>query len=104
MLRGFGWRLQGELPDRPKFIIAVAPHSSNFDFILTIGVIMALGLKCRFLAKASLFWFPLNLLMNVFGGIRVVRDSAQGVVEQMTRAFLEADQLVLALGFWHEHG
>ena len=58
---------------------------------------MALGFRCRFLAKESLFRFPLNILMNLFGGISVDRDNANGVVGQMTTQFQQAEQLVLGI-------
>jgi len=81
MLALMGWRLHGELPNRGKFIIAVAPHSSNIDFLLTMWVIMALGLKCSFLAKASLFRWPLVWVMRFFGGIPVDRSSSQDLAD-----------------------
>lgn len=97
LLAGLGWRLQGTFPNRAKFIIAVAPHSSNVDFLLTVGVIMSLGLRCSFLAKASLFWFPLGYVMRLFGGIPVDRSSSHGVVEQMVDGFDASTELVLGI-------
>ena len=97
LLGGMGWRMDGHFPDRPKFIIAVAPHSSNIDFVLTIGVIMSLGLRCSYLAKASLFKFPLGILMRAFGGIPVDRSSKNGVVDQMSEHFRKAEQLILGI-------
>ena len=29
-----GWTIKGELPAQPKFILAVAPHTSNWDFFV----------------------------------------------------------------------
>ena len=97
MLNLMGWHLDGELPNRGKFIIAVAPHSSNIDFLLTMWVIMSLGLQCSFLAKASLFRLPLGWIMRFFGGIPVDRSSRHGVVEQMTERFRQSSQLVLGI-------
>ena len=78
-------------------IFAVAPHSSNFDFLLTVGVILALGLKASFLAKTSLFRFPLNIIVTGFGGIPVDRNSPKGVVGDMTEAFKKRPQLILGI-------
>ena len=97
LLRGFGWRLQGTIPNRHKFIIAVAPHSSNFDFFLTVGVIWGLGLKASFLAKQSLFRFPLGYVVGGFGGIPVDRNSPNGVVGQMTEYFAKQEKLILGI-------
>ena len=97
ILRGAGWRLTGQVPNIPKFIIAVAPHSSNYDFVLTILTIWSLGLRASYLAKASLFRFPLGSVMRHFGGIPVDRSKAHGLVEQMVERFEERDQLILGI-------
>ena len=96
-MRLSGWRLLGEFPDRPKVIVAVAPHTSNFDFVLTAMVIWSLGLRASYLAKRSLFRFPLGVVMRYFGGIPVDRSAPQGLVEQMTARFQAAPQLVLGI-------
>ena len=92
-----GWRLEGEIPNRSKLIIAVAPHSSNFDFVLTVGVMWALGLRASYLAKRSLFNFPLGIVMRWFGGIPVDRGTSQGLVEQMCDRFRVSSSLVLGI-------
>ena len=92
-----GWRIEGEIPNQPRMIIAVAPHTSNFDFVLTVGVIWGLGLKASYLAKKSLFRFPIGLLMTAFGGIPVDRGSSQGLVEQMRAQFDSRPGLILGI-------
>lgn len=97
LLRGFGWTLQGEIPNRPQFIIAVAPHTSNFDFVLTVGVILSLGLKTSYFAKASLFRFPLGMVMRLFGGIAIDRSTSNGMVEQMAAQFAASPKMILGI-------
>lgn len=92
-----GWRVEGQLPNRAKLIIAVAPHSSNFDFVLTVLIIWGAGLRASFLAKDTLFRFPLSILMNHFGGIPVDRSAKHGVVEQMAGLFGRSERLVLGI-------
>lgn len=92
-----GWRLEGAFPDEPRVIVAVAPHSSNFDFVLTVLVIWGLGLRASYLAKRSLFRFPLGLLMTHFGGIPVDRNAAHGLVDQLSARFAAEPQLVLGI-------
>ena len=36
-LRLLGWRVVGQLPDIPKFVIAGAPHTSNWDFVMFLA-------------------------------------------------------------------
>ena len=96
-LRMMGWRINGEFPDRPKFVVALMPHSSNMDFILTIAVLWSLGLKSSFMMKHTLFWFPLGPILRGLGGIPVDRRSAQGLVEQMSAEFSRRSRLVLGV-------
>jgi 1-acyl-sn-glycerol-3-phosphate acyltransferase len=92
-----GWRISGEFPNRPKFVVALMPHSSNMDFILTIAVLWSLGLKSSFMMKHTLFWFPLGPILRRLGGISVDRRSAQGLVEQMSAEFGRRSRLVLGV-------
>jgi len=92
-----GWRLEGELPNRSKMIVALVPHSSNIDFILTLAVMWGLGLKAKFMMKHTVFWFPLGNLLRAFGGIAVDRRASQGLVEQMKAAFDSQRSLVLGI-------
>jgi 1-acyl-sn-glycerol-3-phosphate acyltransferase len=96
-LRLWGWRIDGQFPNRPKLVVALLPHSSNVDFILTIAVLWALGLRSTFMMKHTLFWFPLAPVLRRLGGIPVDRNSAQGLVEQMCIAFQAKSKLVLGI-------
>lgn len=96
-MRLSGWQLEGEIPDHPKMIVAVAPHTSNIDFLLTVMVLWGLGLEAAYLAKQSLFRFPLGIVMRYFGGIPVDRGAANGMVEQLAREFKTRPQLVLGI-------
>ncbi len=51
VFKAMGWRVEGEFPNRSKVVVALTPHSSNVDFILTIAVLWSLGLKSCFLMK-----------------------------------------------------
>lgn len=31
VLKKLGWRMEGEFPDLPRVVIALAPHSSNWE-------------------------------------------------------------------------
>lgn len=96
-LRLWGWRIDGQFPNRSKLVVALLPHSSNVDFILTIAVLWALGLRSTFMMKHTLFWFPLGAVLRRLGGIPVNRNSAQGLVEQMRIAFQAKSKLVLGI-------
>ena len=92
-----GWRIEGEFPDRAKMVAIVAPHTSNWDFLVGISAVWALGLRVRFLGKHTLFRPPLGWLMRWFGGVPVNREAPQGLVPQAVEAICEADAIFLAI-------
>ena len=93
LLAAWGWRIEGEFPPQPKMVAIVAPHTSNWDFIVGILAVFALGLRPRFLAKHSLFNPWLGPLMRWFGGTPVIRDAPQGAVAQAV-ALIESEPAV----------
>jgi 1-acyl-sn-glycerol-3-phosphate acyltransferase len=97
LLTLFGWRVDGELPDRPKMIAIVAPHTSNWDFVVGILVVFALALRVRFLGKHTLFSPWLGWLMRWLGGTPVVRDTPQGAVGDAAEMIAREQRVVLAI-------
>ena len=97
LFKGLGWKLSGEFPNHPKMIVAVAPHTSNIDFLLAAGVFLGHGLHVSYLAKQSLFSFPLGSLMSALGGIPVDQSSSQGLVDQLAERFNNTSKMVLGI-------
>ena len=92
------WGFDGEIPDISKGVIIVAPHTSNWDFVIGAAGMLALDLELRFLGKHTLFEGPLAPLMRGLGGVPVDRSQpGSGVVEEMAARFEREDKLLLAL-------
>ncbi len=97
MLGLFGWRIEGGFPDVPKMMIIVAPHTSNWDFPVGLMAKFALRLGCGYIAKQSLFWWPLGVFLRAMGGIAIDRSDASDIVAQTARAYAERRQLALVI-------
>jgi 1-acyl-sn-glycerol-3-phosphate acyltransferase len=97
MLRAMRFRVEGEVPDLPKFVIAVAPHTSNWDFVVGAAVMFALDLRLAFLAKHTLFRGPFARLLRWMGGIPVDRSSPHGVVHESVEGFCGTPRRILAI-------
>ena len=96
-MRLAGWRVDGTLPDLPKYVIIGAPHTSNWDFVLFLGVIFHLWANVKFMGKAELFRNPIGWFFYYCGGIPVDRKKPQGLVEQMVEACENAKQFILVI-------
>ena len=97
VLRLAGWRVEGTFPDVPKLVVAVAPHTSNWDFLYGAAAMFALDLKATFLGKHTLFVWPASLFLRWMGGIPVDRRAAQGVVGQAVRSFAASTALMVVI-------
>lgn len=80
------WTLTGEpAPARPTVLIG-APHTSNWDFVLMLGIAWRLGIDVRWLGKKSLFAGWRGPIMRRLGGIPVDRtDPARVVADVVAR-------------------
>ena len=92
-----GWRLAGEVPNLPKFVLIVAPHTSNLDFPVGLAPLFALGLRLSFMAKKPLFWEPFGTYLRWLGGVPIDRDASGGSVQEAVNQFEMREKFILAI-------
>ena len=97
LLSLLGWRIAGALPDQPRLVMIVAPHTSNWDFIVGLAVRWALDLEVGWLGKHTLFIGPWAPLLRRIGGIPVNRRAPQGLLAELIRRLNGQDRFLLAL-------
>lgn len=97
ILKIVGWEVIITAPDYPRCIICVAPHTSNWDFILGKLAYMSVGRKAGFLMKESWFFFPLGLFFKSIGGIPVPKKRGASLVDVLIEKFKSSDNLCLAI-------
>jgi len=85
------------MPNLRKFVIIVAPHTSNWDFPVGMSAKLALGLSAIWLGKHTLFRGPFRVILRALGGIAVNRSASNDVVQQVTDEFARHERLVLAV-------
>jgi 1-acyl-sn-glycerol-3-phosphate acyltransferase len=93
----FGWKTVGEIPPVDKAVFIAAFHTSNWDGFWLIVYKFALNVKVRFLAKHTLFWWPLGPFLERLGAIPIDRDRTHSTVQQLVDAFRTEKHLFLAL-------
>lgn len=96
-LRLRGWRLVGELPDLPKYLIILAPHTCNWDLLLGLLAATGFGARASWLGKSTIFRWPVAGLLRRLGGLPVRRDHQEGIVGQVVAAYAAADSLVVGM-------
>jgi len=97
LLGASGWTIEGDFPATPKLVAIVAPHTSNWDFVVGILAVFAIGIRVRFLAKHTLFKGPLGAFMRWCGGMPVNREAPQGLVPQAVEAMAKAPAMFLGI-------
>jgi 1-acyl-sn-glycerol-3-phosphate acyltransferase len=100
ILRLWGWKAEGyeKLHHLPKYVLAIGPHTSNWDFPLGVLVRSAYGLhKVRFLGKESLFRFPYGWIFRALGGYPVVRGKHVRQVDSYVEAFQSHDEFAIVI-------
>ena len=97
VLRLAGWRIEGNLPNLRKFVLIVAPHTSNWDFIIGFMVYLALRLETRWFAKHTALRGPLGPLGRYFGAVAIDRARAGNVVQAYIDEFAKRDRMILTL-------
>jgi 1-acyl-sn-glycerol-3-phosphate acyltransferase len=97
IMRLLGWRFEGSFPDLAKFVVIVAPHTSNWDFGLGVVAMFAVGFRGTFLGKHTLFRWPMGIVMRWLGGVPVDRSGSHNVVDQVVEHFRSRPSMMLAL-------
>ncbi len=92
-----GWRAVGSPPAHGRYVIIAAPHTSNWDFVYFLGLVEELGIDVSFMAKDSLFRWPMGGFMRDMGGIAVNRTGRHDMVGAMVAEFAHRDRFALTI-------
>lgn len=93
-----GWKAEGSKPEGVnKFVLIAAPHTSNWDFPVTLAIAFALNIKIYWMGKDSLFKGPMGPIMRWLGGIAVDRSKPGGLVASTVDTFNAAERLIVTI-------
>lgn len=98
ILHLFGWKVTGYPEPKPrKVVIAVVPHTSNWDFPLGLLIRKAVGVDIKYLGKHTLFIPPLGWLFRWLGGYPVDRRKNHNLVDAVVDIFDRHDDFVISI-------
>ena len=97
LYKRMGWTADVTEDHPEKFIICLAPHTSNWDFILGLLYSRSIGMKINFLMKKEWFFWPLGPIFKSLGGIPVYRQKKTSMTDAMAETAKKADQFRLCI-------
>lgn len=96
-LKLIGWKLEGRPPTEPKYVLIAVPHTTNWDFPITLAMAFVFDFEIFWMGKDSLFKGWKGPVMRWMGGIAIDRSSSNNVVEQTIEAFNNNERLVVTI-------
>ena len=55
ILKYFNWSIRGAIPSDKRVVVVVGPHTSNWDFIIGVLVILSLDVRINWIGKHTIF-------------------------------------------------
>ena len=96
-LKLVGWEAVGNVPDTQKFILILAPHTSNWDLLFILAVLYVLGIKSYWFGKKDVFRWPVGGFFKWLGGIPINRGSRQNMVQQTVEVIQSREQIIVGI-------
>ena len=97
LYRKMGWKKNVTVEHPEKFIICLAPHTSNWDFVIGQLYMRAEGFRINFLMKKEWFFWPLGVMLRRMGGIPVWRSKHTSMTDNLADTARERQQFRLCI-------
>jgi 1-acyl-sn-glycerol-3-phosphate acyltransferase len=86
--RLMGWKITGSFDENiKKCVIAVMPHTCNFDFFIGLLVRGISNQQMNFVGKKELFMFPFGYYFRSIGGAPLDRSGGKNLVDAIVDVF-----------------
>ncbi len=83
LFKRMGWTAEVTEEHPDKYIICLAPHTSNWDFLIGQLYSRSRGMKSNFLMKKEWFFWPLGPIFRRMGGIPVWRSKKTSMTDNL---------------------
>ncbi|MDB2437221.1 1-acyl-sn-glycerol-3-phosphate acyltransferase [Hellea sp.] len=97
ILNILGWKIVGEFPQESKVVFIGVPHTSNWDLIIAVASMQAVGLRASWMMKKEAFFWPLSGFFKKLGGVPIDRKSKSDLTTQMADWFAANDKAWLGI-------
>ncbi|GAB4517003.1 MAG: lysophospholipid acyltransferase family protein [Anaerolineae bacterium] len=92
-----GWKLAGRVPNVPKAVLIGAPHTSNYDGLVTLMTSWVARRRIGWLIKAEWLRPPFGWVLSRLGAIGIDRQQGFGFVEDAVQRFEQSETLFMAI-------
>lgn len=96
-MRRRGWRFEGQRPDFRKYVVIGAPHTSNWDFPLTMALMAHYRVPLRYMVKHSVFWWPLGPFITSLGAVPIDRGNTRNRVENTIATIKREEEIAIGI-------
>lgn len=94
-LRAVRWKTVGVVPERS--VLVGAPHTSNWDWVLTILLSWEYQIKIKLLVKQELFKGPMAWILRATGAVSLNRSDPGATIRELLVEAEGGDPFVLGL-------
>ena len=78
-----GWKTIGNFPTDQRVVMVAGPHTSNWDFVLAMSLILSLDVNIHWVGKHSIFKKGFRRLLRKMGGIPVNRANPEALKNEI---------------------
>ena len=97
LYKRLGWKTDVTEVHPTKFMLCLAPHTSNWDFVLGQLYMRAEGMRINFLMKKEWFFWPLGIWFRRIGGIPVFRTKKNSMTDNLAEEARKAETFQLCI-------
>lgn len=83
LMKTTGWKTIGNFPTDQRVVMVAGPHTSNWDFVLAMSLILSLDVNIHWVGKHSIFKRGFRRLLRKMGGIPVNRANPEALKKEI---------------------
>ncbi|MCP4136440.1 MAG: glycerol acyltransferase [bacterium] len=96
-LKVFGWKTEGSLPEKHKFVMIAAPHTTNWDLPMVLTLCFVFRVKIYWMGKKEMFRWPFGPVMRWLGGLAIDRTKKANIVDQTIDIYNSHEEIVITI-------
>lgn len=97
LYKKLGWKKNITVEHPRKYIICLAPHTSNWDFVIGQLYSHAEKIKINYLIKKEWFFWPMCYFFKMTGGIPVYRQKKTSMTDALAETARNAEEFRLCI-------